>query len=89
MGGSLIQTALPGSSVPRIRHTYDSFVPYHAIITQKTDPLKTHRTRSGIVQLLFSETDASEKSLYVRHREVLSEAIIVTEETKTLLDQSR
>jgi hypothetical protein len=55
-GGSVIQSAHPGSQIPHTLYADDRPAHHTAIVTRKTNPLKTHRARSGIVQQLFSET---------------------------------
>jgi hypothetical protein len=52
MGGSLIQTALPGSSATYALHAYDNPVLNTAIIAE-VNPLKAHGPRSGMAHRLF------------------------------------
>jgi hypothetical protein len=69
MGDPVIQSVLPGLHIPRTPYTQATPVPDKTIIIQEAEPLKTHRRQSDIVQPLFSETDAPEKGLYVRHED--------------------
>jgi len=67
MGGSIIQSALPGIHTSYTLYTYYRYIHLKAIITRKANPLNTHRRfkRHSSTAFFWNWTTASEKSLYV------------------------